>query len=193
MSGTNPAQSPKQRNKLLAPPPGLVNLPTSPRNSIDGRNGLNFKRTPSIDTNKRPFNEYHFPGQSNSHPSTPSTRTPSISNSVNNSITRSRTNSVNNEYVIDLMEREQDGIVLKLMKEIDQLKLEIKLLKNPASVVKKEDGKKKMKIDSIATLKNEVDSLRKELAIKDTALEDMKKELNKSEEVIQSLKKGNEI
>lgn len=42
----------------------------------------------------------------------------------------SRSGLLSSEHIIDLMEREQDAIVLKLMREIDLLKAEVKHLRN---------------------------------------------------------------
>lgn len=178
--------SPNQRNQRLLVPPPAVPQPTSPRNSIDGRNGMTImNRQPSINTgNKRSFGDYHFPNSQ----ATSLTSTPSISRA--NLISLSRNNSVNNsEYVIDLMEREQDGIVLKLMKEIESLKLENKLLKNGGDI-KKEGGNKKIKVDGLASLKNEVDDLKRELVLKDTALEQLKLQLLEKDKIIKQLLKN---
>jgi hypothetical protein len=105
----------------------------SPRNSIDGRfdrlerdranvgSKVSTKpaaRSPlvTVNTNKRTMFDYNFPG--------------SVSSSLNSTPNVSRNNSICNDHVIDLMEREQDAIVLRLMKEIDGLKNEIKILKS---------------------------------------------------------------
>lgn len=104
----------------------------SPRNSIDGRIdrldrdrasvgtkvSTKSARSPlvTVNSNKRTMFDYNFPT--------------SVSSSLNSTPNVSRNNSICNDHVIDLMEREQDAIVLRLMKEIDGLKNEIKVLKS---------------------------------------------------------------
>lgn len=177
--------SPNQRNNRLLVPPPPIPQTTSPRNSIDGRNGMvGIQRQGSINTgSKRSFGDYHFPSQASSVNSTPSV-------SRNNLVNLLRNNSVNNEYVIDLMEREQDGIVLKLMKEIDSLKQENKLLRNGGDT--KDSAKKKLKVDGLASFKNEADDLKRELVLKDTALEQLKLQLMEKDKIIKQLKKEKE-
>ncbi|RCK66112.1 hypothetical protein Cantr_01853 [Candida viswanathii] len=101
-----------------APPPSIFTS-ISPRNSItsfsNGRPNLtnNSQRNYSISS-------------STSTTSSSTNNSPSVSAG---SPKRYSFSEYSNEQIIDLMEREQDAIVLKLMKEIEMLKQENKMLK----------------------------------------------------------------
>lgn len=81
-------------------------------------------RSPSL-SNRR----YSFPDQQPQNPGSGLFSAPSPSPSSAGSDQVMNLRKMSNEQIIDLMEREQDGIVLKLMKEIELLKDENKNLK----------------------------------------------------------------
>lgn len=91
----------------------------------------------------------------------------------NKSPTHVNYSQLNNEQVIDLMEREQDGIVLKLIKEIEALKQENQALKmchekshsipDMSKKMKRKLSNEMSKIDENVNLKRENERLKQEI------------------------------
>ncbi|CAI5755493.1 unnamed protein product [Candida verbasci] len=185
---------------------------TNSSTSINTTTPTNQLTSPRIPNNQPPTN----PGFSFNSPITPPTINQSIS--PRNSITSLNKNhnhhknytttaspkrlslsEFTNEQIIDLMEREQDAIVLKLMREIENLKNENKMLKQKDggisrsnSIFKDESIIKKTKTinDTINHRKQSINSKYDDLVDENKFL---KREIKKLQNELEIFKKNKEM